>query len=307
VYAVFWDGASLAMHAYDFAGKPVWKHDLGSFAGGTTGAGTSPVVYGGLVYLNHDQDKFKDGEEEKSGFPGRTAEVIAVDARTGKLVWRAPRATFQCSYSTPFLHHDAIGKAELIVASTAGLAGYDPKTGIENWKWVWTFRVQPRRTVASPVLAHGLVFASCGSGDGERHLIAVRKPDKGDVTSTNLVWQNRKGYLPYVPTLLAWGDHLYFAGDGGIAGCLDAKTGAEIWTERLGTGSINASPIQIDGNVYVATEEGDVYVYRAAPAFKLLAKNSLGEGVRATPAVSNGRLFIRGERRLCCIAKPAWR
>ena len=149
VYAVFWDGVGLAVHAYDFQGKQQWRHDLGSFAGGTTGAATSPVVYDGLVYLNHDQDKFLDDQERQSGFPGRTAQVVALDARTGKLAWRAPRATFQCSYSTPFLYHNPDGSAELIVASSAGLSGYDPKAGDERWKWVWSFRREPRRTVAA--------------------------------------------------------------------------------------------------------------------------------------------------------------
>jgi outer membrane protein assembly factor BamB len=106
-----------------------------------------------------------------------------------------------------------------------------------------------------------------------------------------------------VPTLLASGDYLYAVNDKGFASCHLAKTGAEVWKNRLG-GDMSASPVLIDGKVYAANEDGKVYVFEATPtAFKLLATNSLGEGVKSTPAVANNRLYIRGEDNLFCIGK----
>jgi outer membrane protein assembly factor BamB len=161
------------------------------------------------------------------------------------------------------------------------------------------------RTVASPVYSDGLIFANSGDGSGARHMIAVKAGEKGDVTRTNLVWEWKKNRpFPYVPTMLTWGEHLYFVNDRGEAGCVVAKTGAPVWTEDLGR-PVTASPILIDGKIYAVSEDGIVYVYPAAPSFKLLAKNTLGEPVFATPAVADGRLLIRGKTHLFCIGKPS--
>jgi len=100
--------------------------------------------------------------------------------------------------------------------------------------------------------------------------------------------------------MLAAGDHLFYVNDDGIAGCVLASTGANVWTERLG-GKVSASPILIDGKIYVVNESGTVFVFPAAPTFQLLAKNPIGEAVMATPAVSAGRLFLRGKEHLFCI------
>src|SRR5262249_35435645 len=139
------------------------------------GAGASPVVYRGKVYLNNDQDKFKDEREEKSGFPGRTSRLIALDAKTGKLLWSNPRTTFRACYSTPFVYESPDKSAELIVATTAGITAYESDGGAEKWNWTWAFRGMPLRTVGSPILADGIVFAGSGDGSGARHMVAVRK------------------------------------------------------------------------------------------------------------------------------------
>lgn len=299
VYGLFWDGDKVAVHAFDFAGKHLWKKELGSFLS-QHGPGASPIVCDGKVILNNDQDKYKDDAEQRSGFPGRTSRLIALDARTGDLAWEAPRTTYRACYSTPFVHKRGDGSDEIIVASTAGITGYDPKTGADKWHWTWSFSKSPLRTVGSPIFADGMVFASSGDGSGERHMVAIRKGDKGDVTKTNLTWETRKTIAPYVPSLLYWGDHIYFVNDQGMAVCLEAKTGAAVWSERL-RGAMSASPILVDGKIYAISEDGDAYVFAAAPAFKLLAQNSIGEGVIATPAVADGRLYVRGTKHLFCI------
>jgi outer membrane protein assembly factor BamB len=286
VFALFWDGKAVSLQAFGVEGEPLWKQDLGPFKS-QHGPGFSPMTHDGKVFVVNDQDG--------------SAELLAFDARTGKGVWEAKRKPFRACYSTPFVRATEGGTTELVVSTTAGVTGYDPKTGAENWSYTWSFTRMPLRTVASSIAADGLVFAHAGDGDGSRHLIAVRLGGKGDVTGTNLVWENRKVF-PYVPCMLASGDYLYSVNDAGTAACHAARTGEEVWSKRL-AGPVTASPILVDGKVYAIDESGEVYVFEAAPTFKLLAKNSVGESVLSSPAVADNRMYIRGREHLFCIAK----
>ena len=230
--------------------------------------------------------------------------LLALEAATGRTAWQAPRRAFRACYSSPFLQEESGRPAELIVASTAGITSYQPDTGAVNWNWSWTFAGMALRTVASPIFCQGLIIADSGDGGGDRDTVAVRAGGKGDVSPTNLAWENRRNF-PYVPSVLARGEHLYYVSDKGMAGCHVAKTGDMVWNERLG-GPVTASPVLIDGKVYAVGEDGTAYVFAAAPRFQLLARNTVGEPVMATPAVANGRLFIRGRSHLFCIgAAPA--
>ncbi len=288
VYALFWDGAEVTLYAFEFEGKEVWKRPLGNFSS-QHGAGASPIVYKDKVILANDQDG--------------SAMVYAFDAKSGKDVWKAERKAFKACYSAPFLIEGPGQPTQLIACSTAGISSYNPDTGVEIWNWTWSFTTaEPLRTVGSPIFSQGLVFATSGAGNGDRHMIAVKADGKGDVTKTNLAWENKRSF-PYVPTMLAWGDHLYFVTDRGIAGCYVAKTGDRVWDERL-AGNVTASPVLVDGKVYAISEEGEVFVFAAATEFKLLGKNSVGERVMASPAVADGRLFIRGRQHLFCIGQP---
>jgi outer membrane protein assembly factor BamB len=286
VYAAFWDGHAITLAAYSLDGKPLWKQDIGTFRS-QHGAGLSPMVHDGIVYLNFDQDG--------------AASLLALDAATGKTVWKKDRTPYRACYSTPFLNDRPDGGKELLVSSTAGITSYEPRTGNENWSYTWTFVTKPLRTVGSPIVSNGMVFACSGDGDGSRHAIAVKLGGTGDVSKSALVWENRRT-LPYVPTLLTLGDHIYSVNDAGIAACHVAKTGEEVWSNRLG-GAVTASPILVDGKVYVLDEKGKVFVFEAAPKFKLLATSALDEGVMASPAVADGRLFIRGHQSLYCFGK----
>ncbi len=290
VYTVFWDGKDLTMAAYDFQGNLIWQRELGNFTA-DHGFGTSPVVYKDKVFLANDQD-------------GK-ASLLALEAKTGKTIWQVLRRGFRISYSTPFLLERQGVAPELIVASTAGVTSYHPQTGSENWNCNWIFAGGPLRTVGSPIYSQGLILATSGDGPGNRHIIAVKVGGKGDVTKTHLAWEQKR-YFPYVPCMLTLGDYIYYVNDRGVAGCHIAKTGESVWSERLG-GTMTASPVLIDGKVYAVSEEGTVYVFAAEPTFKLLAKNTIGEGVIASPAVADNRLFIRGKSHLFCIGKPAAR
>jgi outer membrane protein assembly factor BamB len=286
VYAVFWDGRHVFMSAYDFRGNRVWSRDLGSFKS-QHGVGASPVVHGGKVFLNKDQDG--------------AAVLVALDARTGAVAWQAKRRAFRACYSTPFVRMDEAGKPELVVASTAGITGYDPDDGREKWTWTWHFANMPLRTVGSPICHNGIVFAASGDGSGERHTVAVKAGGQGDVTRTNLLWEKKRDF-PYVPTMLVQGEYLFYVNDRGMARCHVARTGATVWEKRL-EGPVTASPLLIDGKIYAINEKGDVYVLAAAGTFKHLAKNSVGESVFASPAVAGSRLYIRGDTHLFCIGK----
>jgi outer membrane protein assembly factor BamB len=217
-----------------------------------------------------------------------------MDAKSGAIRWQAPRKPYRACYSTPFMLND-----ELIVGSTAGLTGYEPKSGTELWHWEWHFDKSPLRTVASPVAANGMIFANSGDGGGDRHTVAVRVNGHGQDTKPELAWESKRVF-GYVPCMLVHGEHLFFVNDMGVAACHVARTGANVWTERLG-GNVSASPILVNGRIYAVNEEGTTYVFPAAGKFELLAKNELGEPVMATPAVANGRLFIRGRQHLYCL------
>jgi outer membrane protein assembly factor BamB len=288
VCTIFWDGNRLSLHAYDLDGKELWHYPLGEFAS-QHGPGHSPILFENTVIVVNDQD-------------GR-AEVIALDAGTGKLLWQAARPAFRACYSTPFVLDNGSGKPELIVASTAGLAGYDLKDGRELWRWNWTFARSPLRTVASPIAANGLVFANSGDGAGDRHTVAVRLGGKGELGDSALAWESKK-LFSYVPTMLTRGDLLFFVNDGGVAACHVAQSGDNVWTHRIG-GNISASPILVDGKIYAATEEGDVIVFAADRQYRELARNSLGEPIIATPAVADNRLYIRGRDHLYCFGQTA--
>jgi outer membrane protein assembly factor BamB len=289
VYVAVWDGKDLALLAYDFAGELVWRRELGPFAS-QHGAGHSPVVHAGRVFLADDQDG--------------SSVLVAFEAKTGKPLWQAARRPYRSCYSTPFIR-EIPGGAELVVASTAGVTAYDPETGSVNWNCDWPHAnpKKPLRTVASPVTSGGLIFANAGDGDGSRDAIALRPGAKGTAASGTVVWQESKS-LPYVPCMLTRGEYLFSVNDHGVAACHKAATGEKVWNERLGS-PMTASPILVDDKVFAAGEDGQVYVFAAATKFKLLAKNAMGESVMASPAVADGRIYIRGKEHLFCVGKAA--
>ncbi len=295
IYAVFWDGGALMLMAFDYSGTMKWKQDLGAFKS-DHGAGMSPMIVGDKVIVNIDQGDGKDKAASK-------AELRAFDAKTGKPAWSKKRDPERACYSTPFLLEKTDAGPDLIVASTGGVTAYDPKQGDVIWHFTWKFDKMRLRTVGSPIYHQGAIFAVSGDGGGDRNMIAIKASGKGDVSSSNLLWQKKKG-TAYVPSPLAKDGLIFWINDKeNVAVCADAKTGTEIWTERLGGGTVSSSPIMIDGKIYAVTEDGGVFVFPAAKEFELLAKNDLKEPVYATPAVADGRLYIRGFKHLFCIGE----
>jgi outer membrane protein assembly factor BamB len=288
VYVSFWDGHNLSVAAYSFAGKRAWTRDLGPFTS-QHGAGHSPIVVGNRVILANDQDG--------------AAEVVALDAASGEIVWHRPRPAHRTCYSTPFLLEQPGAAPELLVTSTFGVSAYDPESGSERWKWNWETNNRRLRTVGSAIVSQGHLFLYSGDGKGDRQTVAVNL-NLSDHTP-NIAWESRKLNLPYVPCPLARGEYLFYVNDAGMAACFVAKTGENLWVNRLECGDVTASPVMVEDRIYSVSENGTVCVFAAEPAFKLLARSKLDEGVKASPAVADGRLFIRGSKHLYCFGQTA--
>jgi outer membrane protein assembly factor BamB len=310
VFIPFWDGKDIIMTAYNFKGDKLWDRNLGEFVS-QHGAGASPILYKDVLIFSVDKDAFKELPDttKKKEAGGKKIPMVKVpvpnpstlyafDKKTGKTVWEQPREAIRACYSMPFLLEKPGAAPELIVTSTSAVTSYNPETGKSNWYWTWTFKKDPLRTIASTSYADGLLMAMSGDGSGERLMAAVALKEKGP----EQIWTNHKEF-PYMTCPLVKGEHVYFANDVGRAGCFVAKTGKKVWFETIDS-AFYASPIMIDGNIYAASERGAVYVFPANPTeYQQLARNNLGEIIRATPAVANGALYIRTEKHLYCIGK----
>jgi len=290
VYAFFGDQG---MYCYDFQGKLIWSRELGSFTMQSGwGMASSPVLYGDLVIQTCDQET---GESF----------IIALDKKSGRTVWKTVRDEVS-SWSTPYLYLNG-ARPELVVNATRAIRSYDPRSG----KLLWQCRGPATRiTAPTPTSSHGLIFVSSGFIREEvRPITAFRPGAQGDLTlkegetrSDDIVWRQMAA-APYIPSPTAYGDYIYVLLDQGFIACYEAKTGREVYPRRrIDVGAnFSASPVAVDGKLYCASEDGDVFVIKAGPEYELLAKNSMGESIMASPAVSGGRMFIRAIKHLYCI------
>jgi outer membrane protein assembly factor BamB len=220
--------------------------------------------------------------------------VVALDANTGAVRWKTPRnttATRKFSFSTP-LAIDVNGATQIISPGSGFVGGYNPKDGTEIWRVRYG---EGYSVITRPVYAHGLLFVS--SSYDRPVLYAIKPADaKGDVTDTHVAWTHSKG-VPNTPSPLVVGDELYFVSDGGIATCLDARSGNMHWNERVG-GGFSASPVLAEGRLYFQNEEGVGTVLKAGKTFEVLARNEIGERTLASIAVTDSVLFLRSRSHL---------
>ena len=272
--------------AFNHDGSEAWSIDLGTWQS-QHGWGTSPIVYKNLVILHNSQqaNELKEGE-----MPGESR-MMAFDRKTGEQKWTTPLVSKNVCYSVPLIHQPADGGPdELICTSTGnGMFSLDPLTGKENW--AVNDGLFSMRTVSSPVEAGGLIFGSTGSGAYSANYIVAVKPGKNAEVVYKLT-NNNNFKAPYVPCLIADGDLLFCLYDKGFASCIDAKTGDVHWTERTNA-AFSGSPVRVGDRIYCVDETGVVWVFAASKEYKLLAKNELGGESRSTPAVANGRLYVR--------------
>lgn len=271
------------LYCFDFEGKRIWKTSLGKIAKGGMGPGTSPVLYENLVILQCDQEY------------GEGSFIAAVEKSTGKMAWRVARS-HRRSWATPLLIRTG-KRTELVASGAESVIAYDPGSGKELWRADGV----ESNPIPSPVAAHGLVFVSAGSQ--EKRVFAIKVGSDGDLTNTaNIIWRYNKG-TAYVPSPIAVGDYLYLVTDAGALTCLDAKTGKLIYQARLPiTAQFTASPVSFDGRILLFSEDGDGFVLRAGPVPEVLHVNPIGEPVYASPAISSGKIFLRGATHLFCIA-----
>ena len=246
------------------------------------GPGSSPVLYQNLLVEAYDGTNLQF--------------VAALDKETGKLAWKTPRSgvlrpkvDLKKAFCTP-LAVAVEGRDQLIIPGADWVYGYEPLTGKEIWRVNYKgFSNTPR-----PVVGHGLVFICTGFMQPE--LWAIRLGAHGDATATHVAWKCTKK-MPLKPSPLLVGDELYVVSDTSTASCLDAKTGAQVWEQRLG-GNFSASPIIADGKIYFFSEEGKASVITPGRTFNLIATNELGERIMASPAVSGNALFLRTDKAL---------
>jgi outer membrane protein assembly factor BamB len=279
------------LYCYDHGGTLLWRRDLGTLDSGwfydadyQWGFGSSPVRFRNLAIVQCDV--------------GKGSFLAAYDLADGKEVWRTPREEVP-SWGTPTVVEGPAG-VELVTNATKFARGYDPRTGKELWRLARHSEI----TVPTPVLGRGLIFVTSGYRPIQP-IYAIRPGARGDISlkegkteNACIAWSTQKGG-PYMPTPIVYGDYLYCCSNAGILTCCDARTGKQVYKERLGgRGGYTASPVAADGRLYFTSEEGAVRVVRAGPKFELLAVNPLGDVCLATPAISDGMLFVRTEHYL---------
>jgi outer membrane protein assembly factor BamB len=295
VFAHFGNGD---LAAYDFDGKQLWHRNLQKDHGPYTiwwGHANSPVLYKDLVITVCMQDSLGDLQPKAVD-----SYVVAHDQKTGEQRWKTLRNTKataeECdAYTTPIFHESG-GKVEMIIMGGRQLDAYDPATGKQLW---YLPGLTGNRTITGPTLADGMVFATCGMRED---LVAVKLGGTGELPKSAIAWRTKES-TPDSPSPVVWKGLLFVVADDGIARCLDAKTGEQKWKERL-PGDYKASPLAADGRIYFMNLAGRCTVVAAAAKFEKLASNQLDDGVIASPAVSDGRLYLRGRKALYCVGKP---
>lgn len=286
---------SEGLHTYDLAGKLLWKKDLGVLDAGffqvpeaQWETGSSPVIHDGIVVVQADV--------QKGSF------LAAFSAKDGRELWRASRNDVP-TWGTPTVH-TVKGQTQVIVNGMRHVGAYDLKTGKEIWKLSGGGDIP----VPTPVVSDGLVYITNAHGPLSP-VYAIRETATGDIslkdaatTNENVVWSHLRGG-GYMCTPLVYRGLVYILTYNGVLNAFDAKTGERKYQERLagGTSAFTASPVASDGKVYLANEDGQVWVIKPGPAYEVIAQNDMGGPVLATPAISEGRLLFRTQQHLMAL------
>ena len=293
---VAWFG-SQGVYAYDVNGKFLWKVDVGRLDLGAYdiptyewGPASSPIIWNDLVILQCDTqaDSF----------------ILALDAATGKTVWKTDRDEIP-SWGTPNIETTPAGPI-LVTNASNFIRAYDPRTGKELWRLGGSSKI----TAPTPVFGDGLVVVASGRAP-ERPIFVVRPDAHGDLTlasgqtrSESIAW-SRTGRGPYMPTPLIYRGVLYVLANNGVFDAYNLRSGDEIYRQRLdpvGSG-FSASPVAADGKIYLSSEDGEMFVVAAGAPFKQIATNSMGELLMATPALSDGVMYVRSSQSLFAVGR----
>lgn len=267
-------------------GDLVWQRSLADEYGpfeNRFAASSSPILHEGLLLLQCDHYG--------------ASYVLGIDAATGANRWKADRPECWLSWASPQLVPLDNGKHELIVSGSHKVEGYDPITGEKHW----TLGGLARECIPTPVFGHGLLYVVSGP---KSPTFALKPGGRGDIEADQLAWSSNRG-SPFVPSAILVGERYYLVDDAGIATCLDAHKGKTVWQKRL-PGRYTASPVSGDGKIYLANEDGTTTVlYAGSRTYDEIGRNDLGEPIFASPAISQGSLFIRTPRHLWRIGGKA--
>jgi outer membrane protein assembly factor BamB len=279
VFVAFRVGDDIVVAAHDLAGgRQLWRVRPGTHTG-EWGFSNSPVLYKDKVIV--------DGDSKGDSF------LIALGREDGKTLSRINRTNKGISYSAPFIR-ELDGHTQLIQCGDRCVTSFDPDTG----RQIWTVDGPSEEFVATPTYSEkaGLVFIS--SSWPKQILLAIRPDGRGNVTQTHIAWQNTKGG-PYVPSMIVAGDFLLSVNNSGVAFCYVAASGEVLWQQKLGRH--HASPVLVDGLVFFINDDGRVNVIKPGRKYECVATYELGESCYASPAISDGRIFLRGFKHLFCI------
>lgn len=290
--------ASEGLFCFGVDGKLIWKQDLGILDPGLHedaavqwGYASSPIIHKNFVIVQ--------GDAHAQSF------LAAFDLKDGKRAWNVERGEMP-SWSTPTIYRGR-SRDELITNTPKHIRGYDPLTGKELWRFANDELIVQ---VPTPFIAHEMFYVT-GGWPGGRPIKALRSNASGDISleegqnaNAHVAWKSERGG-PYVPTPIVYGDYLYSCTDQGVLTCFNAKTGEQIYQQRINEQSIgfSASPVAGNEKIYFASEDGDVYVIKAGPQYELVAINPMNEAMMATPAISDNMLIVRGQHHVFGIAK----
>jgi outer membrane protein assembly factor BamB len=290
VYVPVCDGRILAI---SLKGNVAWiNSDFDYYS--EHGLAVSPVLYEDLVIVPFDWSSPPPDTKLGWQVPWDKAVILAVDKNTGKARWRGSRGSSRIAHVTPQITR-VDGRDQLVSGAGNVIQGFDPRTG----ERLWTVSSPGEGVVPSVVIGEGLVFTA--SGFGASRICAVRLGGHGDVTKTHTVWESRED-VPKMSSMLYVSSRLYLATETGVAKCFQAASGEVLWRERLGA-KFSASPVWADGKIYFLAENGRMTVVEDGSTFRIVARNELGERCCASPAISQGNLFIRTDKALYCIGK----
>jgi outer membrane protein assembly factor BamB len=266
--------------AFDFSGNELWHVTIGDFIS-AHGFCSSPVIHENLLIVNGDHD----GESY----------VVALDRSNGQTVWKTPRTHKIRSYCTPIIR-DIAGRTQMVMSGSKQVVSLDPKTGDEIW------RVEgPTEQFVSSMVADDQSFYLT-AGFPTHHVMAINPDGSGDVTASHVRWQSEEAKC-YVPSPVLTGPHLFVADDRGTVNCFETATGKRLWQDRLGK-HYSASLLTANGLVYFTADDGVTSIVRPGEKLDVVSRNELGEYTWSSPAIANGRIYIRGEHHLFAIGNP---
>lgn len=273
--AVLFGSSKLAV--LDWKGQIVWQTDVPEWQSFDVAIASSPIIYRGQLILLADRNNKK-------------STLTAYNLKTGEILWEQKRPEEQFDHTTPVIVENQ-GRPQMLIGSSRELAALDPANGERLW-WCKT-----RGDVTSPVFTGSVVYTDSGRGGSG---ILVDATGSGDVTDTHIKWK-----INQIPEGLSspavCGGRLYRSHNPGVVKCVDLESGQELYTTRLNGISVASSPIVTPEARIYFTSSGKSFVLQDGPEHNLLATNDLGEPTYASAAVSNGRLFFKGQRHLFCV------